>query len=178
MRAFLVGTGAHSVAANKQIPTLNAMTSGANVVIELQHGRPYTPFVTTEQRTREAAALRVEELRTKITAADYRYYVLDDPEISDSQYDALMRELRELEGQFPDLITPDSPTQRVSGAPADKFPTVKHPVPMLSLANAFGADELRNWYRRACRLAGEEQLELVCELKIDGLAIALIYENG
>jgi DNA ligase (NAD+) len=134
--------------------------------------------MTSDERDYQAAKQRVDALRTLIEAANYRYFVLDDPDVSDAQYDAWMRELRELEGRFPDLITPDSPTQRVSGEPSARFETVVHRVPMLSLGNAFSADELRAWYRRACERADEEPLELVCELKIDGLAIALVYENG
>lgn len=123
------------------------------------------------------AKLRVEELRASINYHDYRYYALDSPEIGDADYDELMRELRRLEDEFPDLITPDSPTQRVSGQPVEAFGVVTHPRPMLSLANAFSADELRAWYRRASTLA-ERDFELVCEPKIDGLAVALVYENG
>lgn len=134
--------------------------------------------MTSQDRSHDAARLRVEELRSEIAVANNRYYVLDDPQISDRAWDALMRELRQLEAAYPDLITPDSPTQRVGDAPLTEFRPVRHPVPMLSLANAFSADELRKWYQRACRLAEADALELVCELKIDGLAIALVYENG
>ena len=134
--------------------------------------------MTTDDRAYQTAKLRVEELRSEITLHNYRYYVLDDPLVSDAEYDALMRELRAVEDQYPDLITPDSPTQRVSGEPSEKFEPVQHRVPLLSLANAFSIEELRDWYRRVQRLSEQEQIGLVAELKIDGLAIALIYENG
>jgi DNA ligase (NAD+) len=125
-----------------------------------------------------AAKLRVEELRSQIAYHDYRYYVLDSPEISDAEYDELMRELRRLEEQHPELITPDSPTQRVSGQPVEAFGIVEHRVPLLSLANAFNEEELRAWHRRAANLAENERFDMVCEPKIDGLAVALVYENG
>jgi DNA ligase (NAD+) len=125
-----------------------------------------------------AAKLRVEELRSQIAYHDYRYYVLDSPEISDAEYDELMRELRRLEEQYPALITPDSPTQRVSGQPVEAFGIVEHRVPLLSLANAFNEEELRAWHRRAANLMENEHFDMVCEPKIDGLAVALVYENG
>lgn len=121
---------------------------------------------------------RVEELRRQINYHDYRYYVLDAPEVTDAEYDALMRELRALEAEHPELVDPDSPTQRVGGAPSEKFATVEHAVPMLSLANAFSEGELRAWYARATRLLGREITGFVLEPKIDGLAITLIYRNG
>jgi DNA ligase (NAD+) len=125
-----------------------------------------------------AAKLRVEELRSQINYHDYRYYVLDSPEISDAEYDELMRELRRLEEQHPELITPDSPTQRVSGQPVEAFGIVEHRVPLLSLANAFNEEDLRAWHRRAANLLENERFDMVCEPKIDGLAVALVYENG
>ena len=134
--------------------------------------------MTNEERAHQAAAMRVEELRSQINQANYRYYVLDEPQISDANWDAMLRELRELEAQYPNLVTSDSPTQRVGAQPLTGFAPVRHRRPMLSLANAFNPDELRRWYQRACRLAEVDCLELVCELKIDGLAIALVYENG
>jgi len=130
----------------------------------------------------EPAAKRAEELRRQLEYHGHRYYVLDDPEISDADYDALLNELRELEAANPDLRTPDSPTQRVGGKPLDKFEPVKHLQPMLSLANARNADELRAWEARVRRLAEQEEwkgeIEYVTEPKIDGLAISLVYENG
>jgi DNA ligase (NAD+) len=121
---------------------------------------------------------RIAELRDLIAEADHRYYVLDQPSIGDAEYDALMRELRELEGQHPDLVTPDSPTQRVAGTPSSKFPAVQHLRPMLSLANARNDDELRAWGERVARLLDGEPYRLVTEPKIDGLAISLLYEGG
>jgi len=121
---------------------------------------------------------RVEELRSQINYHNYRYHVLDDPEVSDGEYDALMRELRALEEEHPELQSPDSPTQRVGGAPSEKFAVVEHAIPMLSLSNAFSEEELRNWYNRATRLLGREITGFVLEPKIDGLAVTLIYQNG
>jgi DNA ligase (NAD+) len=124
------------------------------------------------------AKLRVEELRSQIAYHDYRYYVLTQPEVSDAEYDELMQELRALEEQFPQLITPDSPTQRVGEVPVEAFGIVQHQVPLLSLSNAFSEADLRAWHRRAGNLAETEQFAMVCEPKIDGLAVALVYEGG
>ena len=121
---------------------------------------------------------RVEELRQQVNYHNYRYHVADDPEITDGEYDALMRELRALEEEHPELQSPDSPTQRVGGAPSEKFAVVEHAVPMLSLSNAFSEAELRAWYTRATRLLGREIHGFVLEPKIDGLAVTLIYRNG
>lgn len=121
---------------------------------------------------------RIEELRRLINYHNYRYYVLDSPEISDAEYDELMRELKRLEEEYPELITPDSPTQRVGAAPVEAFGVVEHPQPLLSLANAFSDEELDAWYRRASNLLGGRHTDFVCELKIDGLAVALTYVNG
>ncbi len=131
-----------------------------------------------DEREFQAAKLRVEELRSLINYHNYRYYVLNEPEISDAEFDRLMRELRELEERYPELVTPDSPTQRVGGEPVAAFGVVEHRVPMLSLGNAFSEEELRAWCRRVAGLAETERLAWVCELKIDGLAVALVYENG
>jgi DNA ligase (NAD+) len=125
------------------------------------------------------ATKRIEELREQLRYHNYRYHVLDDPVASDAEYDALMRELRALEQAHPDLVTPDSPTQRVGGSPSEKFAKVRHPVPMLSLGNAFDEGDLRAWRDRVARLLGDgAPLAFVVEPKIDGLAIALTYENG
>lgn len=121
---------------------------------------------------------RIEELRKLINYHNYRYYVLDSPEISDAEYDELMRELKRLEEQYPEFVTPDSPTQRVGAAPVEAFGVVEHPQPLLSLANAFSDEELDAWYRRASNLLGGRDTDFVCELKIDGLAVALTYVNG
>ena len=135
--------------------------------------------MVTKVLTREEAAERIEKLRAEINYHAYRYYVLDDPIISDAAYDALMRELAELEAQFPELITPDSPTQRVGAPPLDQFEKVEHAIPMLSLDNAFNAEEVREWYRRIRRLLPDDvRLEFVVEPKVDGLAVSLTYENG
>ncbi|MCX8125829.1 MAG: NAD-dependent DNA ligase LigA [Dehalococcoidia bacterium] len=124
------------------------------------------------------AARRVEELRKLIEYHNYRYYVLDSPEISDAEYDRLMQELRQLEAEHPELVTPDSPTQRVGAPPVESFGVVEHPQPLLSLANAFTDEDLEAWHRRAVSLLGGRHFDLVCELKIDGLAVALTYVNG
>src|SRR5215217_2285570 len=121
---------------------------------------------------------RVEELRRQINYHNYRYHVADDPEISDGEYDALMRELRKIEEDHPELQSPDSPTQRVGGAPSEQFGAVEHVVPMLSLGNAFDEDGVRAWHARASRLLGREVTGFVLEPKIDGLAVALIYQQG
>jgi DNA ligase (NAD+) len=121
---------------------------------------------------------RINKLRELINHHNYRYYVLDSPEISDAEYDEFMRELQQLEEAHPELITPDSPTQRVGAAPVEAFGVVEHPQPLLSLANAFSDEELDAWYRRASNLLGSRRTDFVCELKIDGLAVALTYVNG
>lgn len=131
--------------------------------------------------TREQAQQRLQQLRALIEHHNYLYYVLDQPEISDAQYDALMRELLELEEQFPDLRTPDSPSMRVGAPPLDAFNTHTHRQPMLSLDNAFGADDLRAFDQRIKRFLGmsaDQPIEYVAELKIDGLAISLTYVDG
>jgi DNA ligase (NAD+) len=125
-----------------------------------------------------AAAERAAELRALIDDADHRYYVLDQPSLDDAHYDALMRELRELEAAHPDLVLPDSPTQRVPGPTSGDFAEVRHLQPMLSLGNARGDDEFRAWAERAVRMLGDEPVEWVVEPKIDGLAISLVYERG
>ena len=121
---------------------------------------------------------RVEQLRKEIREHDYRYYVLAEPTISDYEYDMLMRELIELEKKYPELVTPDSPTQRVGGQPTKVFPTVTHPVPMLSLSNAFTMDEIREFDRRVSELLGGQKYKYVAELKFDGVGVRLKYENG
>jgi DNA ligase (NAD+) len=130
-----------------------------------------------EHRELAAAKVRVEELREQLNEHSYRYYVLDDPVVSDAEYDELMRELRELEERFPELITPDSPTQRVGITPADLFAPVQHRAPMLSLDNAFSEAELKAWATRVERAVGTSA-RYSCELKIDGVAVALTYEDG
>jgi DNA ligase (NAD+) len=124
------------------------------------------------------AARRIEELRAQIAHHDYRYYVLDDPEVSDAAYDRLIRELRELESAHPKLVTPDSPTQRVGGAAAQTFPPVIHTVPMLSLENAFTSEDISDFDRRVRARLDVEQVEYAAEPKLDGLAISVRYEAG
>ena len=120
----------------------------------------------------------IEKLRDEIRYHEYRYYVLNDPEISDFEFDKLMHRLQELERQHPELVTSDSPTQRVGGQPAEEFPKVRHSVPMLSLDNTYSVDELKDFDRRVRELSGRKQIEYVGELKLDGLSMALTYENG
>ena len=125
---------------------------------------------------------RIEELRKEIRYHNYRYYVLDSPVVSDAEYDRLMRELRELEAAHPELVTPDSPTQRVGAEPLDWFEKVRHPKPMLSLNDAFEEEELWAWLERISKLlpAGvtPQDLRFVVEPKIDGLTVVLTYEDG
>src|SRR3989440_12270267 len=120
----------------------------------------------------------IEELREKLRYHEYRYYVLDDPEISDAAYDRLMNRLNELAVAHPELVTPDSPTVRVGGAPREGFSTVRHARPMLSLDNAFSYDALRDWDRRVREGSGQEKIEYIAEHKFDGLSISLQYEDG
>ncbi len=126
----------------------------------------------------ESPSAKIEKLREELRHHEYLYYVLDAPEISDAEYDLLMRELKALEEKHPELITPDSPTQRVGGKPREGFVKVQHSTPMLSLDNAYNEAELRDWERRVHELAGEKNIEYVCELKLDGLSMALRYTGG
>ena len=125
---------------------------------------------------------RIEELREDIRYHNYRYYVLNSPVVSDAEYDRLMRELQELEAAHPELVTPDSPTQRVGAESLDRFEKVRHPKPMLSLSDAFDEEELRAWLERISKLLPEgveaEDLQYVVEPKIDGLTVVLTYEDG
>lgn len=120
----------------------------------------------------------IEKLRAEIRYHEHRYYVLDDPEISDGEFDRLMHRLQELEAKHPDLITPDSPSQRVGGLPAGEFAKARHSAPMLSLDNTYSLEELRDFDRRVRDLSGRETIEYVAELKLDGLSMALTYEDG
>ncbi len=133
-------------------------------------------------RARQEAEARAEELRRQIWHHRKRYYVDANPEISDAEYDHLERELVEIETAWPDLVVPDSPTQRVGSEVVGDLPTVRHAVPMLSLDNAASSDEVREWYDRLLRVLGtsgiEGQVPLAAELKIDGVSVSLIYENG
>ena len=125
-----------------------------------------------------AATKRAQELRDQLNLHNYQYFVLDSPLITDADYDLLMRELRALEEASPELASSDSPTQRVGAAPSPEFKEVEHPQPMLSLGNAFDDDELAAWRRRAAGILERDDFAMVCEPKIDGLAIALTYEHG
>ncbi|MFA5078756.1 MAG: NAD-dependent DNA ligase LigA, partial [Dehalococcoidia bacterium] len=120
---------------------------------------------------------KVAQLRDRINYHNHRYYVLDDPEVSDAEYDVLMIELKKLEQEHPEIVTPDSPTQRVGAQPVAAFGIVNHPRPLLSLANAFSDEDLDAWYKRLTGLVPHQKIDFVCELKIDGLAVALTYEN-
>ncbi len=133
---------------------------------------------TPARRGPASVARRIEELRERIRYHNYRYYVLDAPEISDEAYDVLMQELRDLEAAHPELVTPDSPTQRVGAPPSEAFRPVTHPQRMLSLANAFSEDDLRAWHKRVETGLAGQPVEFVCELKFDGAAVSLIYEAG
>jgi DNA ligase (NAD+) len=125
-----------------------------------------------------AAEKKIEALRDKIRHHEYRYYVLDDPEISDADFDRLMNDLKKLEAEHPELVTADSPTQRVGGKPREGFVKAPHSSPMLSLDNTYSEDELRDWERRVHELSGRKEIDYVCELKLDGMSLALRYEDG
>ena len=118
------------------------------------------------------------ELRRRIHHHNYKYYVEAQPEISDYEFDMLLKELEQLEKDHPELVTPDSPTQRVGGQPIEGFRTVTHRVPMLSIDNTYNPDELREFDRRTRKALGGEPVTYVVELKIDGVAISLTYEGG
>ncbi len=140
--------------------------------------------VMSETRSRavasplEEATKRIDALRDELRHHEYQYHVLDSPEISDAEYDAIMRELRTLEGQHPELITPDSPSQRVGGKPKEGFAKIQHSRPMLSLDNVNSEEELGDWERRVRSMVGTADVSFVCELKMDGVSLALQYEPG
>ena len=124
------------------------------------------------------AEKKIEGLREKIRHHEHLYYVLDSPQISDAEFDRLMNSLKQLEAEHPELVTPDSPTQRVGGKPREGFTKAPHSSPMLSLDNTYNVEDLRNWERRVHELSGHRDIEYVCELKLDGMSLALQYENG
>jgi DNA ligase (NAD+) len=124
------------------------------------------------------AEKKIGTLREKIRHNEYLYYVLDQPEISDAEFDKLMRQLKDLEAEHPELLRADSPTQRVGGKPREGFVKVRHSSPMLSLDNTYNEEELRDWERRVHELSGRKDVDYVCELKLDGMSLALIYEDG
>jgi len=126
-------------------------------------------------KTTKARAL---ELREQLNRHNHLYYIANQPELSDAEYDALMQELRGIEAEYPDLLSPDSPTQRVGAPPAPEFIEITHPVPLLSLSNVFGDDDLIAWHHRVSEFLEIDEFPMVCEVKIDGLAIALTYESG
>ncbi len=128
--------------------------------------------------SRPAAEKRLKELRSLMAKYSYEYYVLDTPSVSDAVYDGLMKELKKLEEQYPDLITPDSPTQRVGGQPLDKFTKVRHSSRMLSLNDVFSREDVEAWVKRTEKLMPGRSHEYFCDIKMDGLACALVYENG
>ncbi len=121
---------------------------------------------------------KIEALRDRIRHHEHLYYVLDNPEISDAEFDKLMRHLKDLESEHPSLVTPDSPTQRVGGKPREGFVKVPHSTPMLSLDNTYNEEELRDWERRVHELSGRSDVDYVCELKLDGMSLALVYEDS
>ena len=122
---------------------------------------------------------KLETLKSKLHRWNHAYYILDNPEVDDAVYDAAMRDLLELEKKYPELITPDSPSQRIGNEPVTNFKKVIHKTPLYSLDNAVSFEELEEWQERISRILGDEpQIDYVCEMKIDGLAIALTYENG
>jgi DNA ligase (NAD+) len=121
---------------------------------------------------------KIESLRDKIRHHEYLYYVVDHPEITDAEFDKLMQQLKALEAEHPEIITADSPTQRVGGKPREGFVKVPHSSPMLSLDNTYNEEELRAWERRVHELTGRKDMDYVCELKLDGMSLALIYEDG
>jgi len=127
---------------------------------------------------RKDVAANIETLRDKIRHHEYRYFVLDDPEISDFDFDKLVEQLKKLEAEHPELITPASPTQRVGGKPREGVVKVAHSSPMLSLDNTYSEEELRAWERRVHELSGRKDVDYVCELKLDGMSLALVYEDG
>src|SRR4030042_2534064 len=127
----------------------------------------------------DALKKRVEKLREEIEYHNHRYYVLDKPEASDAQYDRMMKELEKLEEEYPELCSPNSPTQRVGAPPLEAFEIVRHPLPMLSLANAFDENEARDFDKRVKKFLGSpEEIIYVAEPKLDGLAVELVYKGG
>ena len=148
--------------------------------IELETENAAEPVAETARAT-ETERLLADDLRQQINRANYLYYAQDAPELSDAAYDGLMKRLRELEETYPELVSPDSPTQRVGSEAVTTFAPLRHRVPMLSLDNAFSAEDLKSWEDRVRRTLGaapDFAFEMVCELKIDGSAVSLTYENG
>src|SRR4029077_16526608 len=141
--------------------------------------RQYNLWMATVAKDKpKAIGQEIERLREEIRRHEHLYYVLDAPELPDADFDLLMQQLKRLEAAHPELITPDSPPQRVGGKPREGFVKVQHSRPMLSLDNAYNEQELRDWDRRVHELAGSDKIEYVCELKLDGMSLALTYEQG
>src|SRR5205085_2384376 len=139
----------------------------------------FAQFVSCLMAKDEAqAAKRMAELRREISEHDRRYYEEAAPTISDREYDRLYKELVDLEGKFPELVAPGSPTQRVGGKPLQAFAQIQHRVPMLSLDNTYSEDEVANFYKRMTRLLPDEKIPVVIEPKVDGVAVSVLYENG
>ena len=128
--------------------------------------------------TKTKVKTRIDKLKKEIDYHRYLYHVLDKPVISDAAWDSLKRELKKLEEENPEFVTPDSPTRRVGGEPLDKFKKVRHDLPMLSLEDAFSEEEMRDWKQRIKKMHPAGQFGYFSELKIDGFAVSLIYENG
>jgi len=131
--------------------------------------------------SKEEAKDRIDKLRKYIEDIRYRYHVLNDPTVTDKDYDSLMDELVKLEREFPEFYDANSPSQKVGGEPVKSFPSIKHKVPMISLSDAFDEAEMKDWYERMARLVGEKSIDssgFYCEIKMDGLAVSLVYENG
>ena len=131
-----------------------------------------------EEHVPGQASERVEALRAEIDGHNYRYYVLDAPSVPDAEYDRLLRELQELETRYPQLITPESPTQRVGAEPLEAFESVRHETPMLSLGNAFSDEEIERFHERAMKALESEHVDYIAEPKLDGVAISLRYDDG
>lgn len=152
-----------------------------HVAITERQDTPFSQLDLAGESEEGRLAAHVADLRHRIEEAAYQYYVQDNPRLSDAEYDELMQQLQRIEEEHPELLSPDSPTQRVGGggaAPIQDVPQHRHPVPMLSLANARNEEELRAWHRRAQTILPNAAFAYVCELKIDGLAMALTYERG
>ena len=147
-----------------------------------KHNKQQQPIeqaqLSLDSNTEELLAAHVASIRHQIEEANYQYYVQDNPVLTDAEYDQLMLELQRIEREHPELQTPNSPTQKVGAGPVQDVSQHRHPLPMLSLANARNEQELREWYRRAQNIIPGAQFAYVCELKIDGLAMALTYEQG
>src|SRR5580704_15047814 len=144
----------------------------------MQHHTAWETHIILRMARATKTEQRIEELREELRRHEHLYYVDDAPEITDAQYDKLMNELKRLEAESGEPVPADSPTQRVGGKPADGFKKIAHSRPMLSLDNAYNEEELREWDRRVRDLLGDEKVEYTCELKLDGLSLALQYADG